>query len=148
MREIKFRGFDTRINVMYKHIMLGWNGSIEGRLDPNKEGGSVVDITIEHKNGTHPDYIDDYIKVMQFTGLKDKNGKEIYEGDILNTNYQTDVVIPYYVKEALPFITLVNAKDWEYNNGDYYEGGNIQSHNWNKFEVIGNIWENPELLKD
>ena len=84
---------------------------------------------------------------MQFTGLKDKNGAEIYEGDILNTNTSTKTVIPYYIKEALPFIRLVDKNVVEYDNGDYYEGGDIQSHHIDKMEKIGNIYENKELLK-
>ena len=86
------------------------------------------------------------VVLMQFTGLLDKSGKEIYEGDIINTNYQTDIVIPYYVKEALPFITMVNAKNEEYNNGDYYVGEDVQQHSWDEFEIIGNIYENKDRL--
>jgi uncharacterized phage protein (TIGR01671 family) len=88
--------------------------------------------------------------LMQYTGLKDKNGREIYKGDILKTDRGN-----YFVKEVLPFIELVGYDEWsdpgdepeEYHNGDYYQGSNIQSHSWNEFVVIGNVYENPELLK-
>ena len=70
---------------------------------------------------------------MQFTGLKDKNSKEIYEGDIIKTqdDYNSERIIEVRFGNA-EFYPLANA-------------GRIQ----NKiFEVIGNIYENPELLKE
>ena len=68
--------------------------------------------------------------VGQYTGLPDKNGQEIYEGDILKTLYN-----PKYVVESL----FEFAIDWGY-----------YSEAWTEFpmEVIGNIYENPELLED
>lgn len=88
--------------------------------------------------------------VMQFTGLKDKNGKEIYEGDILNINgiftAKTIIGIPF-IKAIVEFDNgsfMANIREneidrnvylWLVNHGDY-----------NQAEVIGNIYENPELI--
>ena len=74
-------------------------------------------------------------KIMQFTGLHDKNGKEIYEGDIV----QRGVI----VFERGKF------------QGCYFDGNGNLEETWEddlyqerKIEVLGNIYENPELLKD
>lgn len=76
-----------------------------------------------------------YCSLMQYTGLKDKNGKEIYEGDVLDNGMYPHVMI-FWDKEYAGFrVTTYSCikKLSEYVN------------NW---EVIGNIYENHELLKD
>jgi hypothetical protein len=71
--------------------------------------------------------------LMQFTGLKDKNGKEIYEGDALSTESGQCLVQWYKQAAAFRFI---------------FEGPNSESPlNYDDVEVIGNIYQNPELLK-
>lgn len=70
--------------------------------------------------------------LMQSTGLKDKNGKLIYEGDILN------------------YACLAGYSDiytCTFNNGSFLIGGLLVSNTHLKSEVIGNIYENPELLE-
>lgn len=136
MREIKFRAWDgENMNSEFIIVDTAWM--------MNKEVGCPVNAGFKNMQEQAENWI-----IMQYTGLKDKNGKEIYEGDILNTNtFRAKAVTPYIVEEALPFIKLVNAKGWAYDNGDYYEGGNIMSHEWKKFEVIGNIYENKDLLE-
>lgn len=82
--------------------------------------------------------------LMQSTGLKDKNGKEIYEGDIINYKYSrhtsTQFVVKYNEFQAT-FVVVDNHNDLVYTFrelADYIQ--------LNSLEVIGNIYENKELL--
>ena len=81
-------------------------------------------------------------EVLQFTGLKDRNGKEIYEGDILKYNFPYD--------GRLKHVSSVKFLETEASFGikDRYENEiplyRIAANNY--FEVIGNIYENEELL--
>jgi uncharacterized phage protein (TIGR01671 family) len=73
-------------------------------------------------------------KKQQYTGLKDKNGKEIYEGDIL-TSINSNNIVVYWDEIHGRWI----GHDKKHFNEDLYY--------YNCGEIIGNIYENPELLK-
>ena len=77
------------------------------------------------------------IELMQFTGLHDKNGKDIYEGDVLDDGQDKPVVVDWNVKFA-SFCLL--KKGWLF---PHWFG---ESCNPEDCEVIGNIHENPELI--
>ena len=95
--------------------------------------------------------------VMQFTGLKDKNGKEIYEGDIVEwfskfagTNIETpakrgtvkfqDQTVSYIIS----YQDIENRNYYKEFNADY---GDETGCYMNSIEIIGNIYQNPELFK-
>ena len=81
-------------------------------------------------------------KLMQFTGLKDKNGKEIYDGDIVQTvvTSEWDCDVP---RDEEAVIEWDGFQWWakSIHTADWHE---IYDYPW---EIIGNIYENPELLK-
>lgn len=78
-------------------------------------------------------------ELMQYTGLKDKNGKEIYEGDIINYFGKTD---------AMHFgVCTTEVRFDEHRCGFAPMSWWVSQTNRDVLEVIGNIYENPELLK-
>ena len=71
---------------------------------------------------------------QEFTSLKDKNGKEIYEGDVVKDKYGSIITIEWNNDEA-----MWSCRELPFGNAkDYFQHS----------EIIGNIHENPELLKD
>ena len=104
-REIKFRAWDGE--RMKDVTSIGW---IDGEVD-----------YISTPKISAP--ADDFV-LMQYTGLKDKNGKEIYEGDVLKGRYN-------------------GAVEWSTSSVCY--GG--WTDFWKESEIIGNIYENPDLIK-
>lgn len=79
--------------------------------------------------------------IMQFTGLHDKNGKEIYEGDMLNSLYRNDGCKGTYE------VIWAEAGFHARKHGEHQQRGvSIYPNDLTRCEVIGNIWENPELL--
>lgn len=128
MREIKFRAWDKE-----KKQMVIWGDDDFYYLAKDYDGS--VNLIGCHNGGGDPDSsITDY-ELMQYTGLKDKNGKEIYEGDIVRLTTKTGGDID-------------RLCEWSYrNNGWRFQGFNYAGDDQRIIEVIGNIYENPELLK-
>jgi len=97
------------------------------------------------------------IELMQFTGLHDKNGKEIYEGDILRMPAKTEwektsfnsFEIFYHDNDCSPTDCglVLGRLRTHGNSAGGYSGYKLIPKNVSVMEVIGNIYENPELLK-
>jgi uncharacterized phage protein (TIGR01671 family) len=86
--------------------------------------------------------------VEQFTGLKDKNGKEIYEGDVLFYDFDGDSYPEEAVKANLICVYERHNGWFSFNHtAEENEDGYLWYEMRNRCEVIGNIHENPELLK-
>lgn len=103
------------------------------------QDGSVEEL--ELNDAVMNDYITVYpdeIELMQSTGLKDKNGKEIFEGDILFGHAGEDFweIVEFDIEEG----KWIRRDIWYNSKLDLSEN--------NKFmEIVGNIYENPELLE-
>jgi len=125
-REIKFRAWDEGNKIMHEGVEFIRSGTESNdwvlfKSDNQRlEDGDVLE---------NP-YFQQQIKLMQYTGLKDKNGKEIYEGDVVRWSGKV-YLIEWHDKVA-GFVMQ--------NNGIERPDVEFES------EVIGNIYENPELL--
>lgn len=127
-REIKFRAFYKEYGDPEKP-----NGSMFYNVFPCTHDFSEWLISFDGETYDGDFKVGEDIEVMQYTGLKDKNGKEIYEGDILK--YDPDVTT------ALQEVVW-NGKGWRVRNKRGWYGDSFETA-----EVIGNIYENPDLLK-
>lgn len=124
MREIKFRAWLKEEKIM----------------------GEVLGIDILHKEiffsnedanyYEHTDFKD--IELMQYTGLYDKNEKEIYEGDIVKLRANHGIgIIKYYDEWGAFVVEYIKSKPLAVLGMNYYK---------ENIEVLGNIYKNPELL--
>lgn len=87
---------------------------------------------------------DERWKFMQFTGLVDKNGKEIWEGDVVLENGWRKVAVSFGTQEIEE-----NFGDKRIFQGfNLYLGGGYPEAVMSKHEIIGNIYENPELVEE
>lgn len=133
MREIKFRAWDTQA----EEILYGVEHTYDGYKVPMPSFGALLDC---------PDF---YI-VMQYTGLKDQNGKEIYEGDIVKFYPQSprseELPNPRYGEMGKIFFDIgsfaVRPIDGK------REGIQFFLDELGEWVVVGNIYENKELLDE
>lgn len=136
-REIKFRIFDPSINDF---------------LNP-KKFGFLADLSSPvYKNGfdkLNSSSNSEKCLISQFTGLHDKNGKEIYENDILaiiKLNLNTNNKCVRFISDTASF-SIANITDFQFeNNWDIWQKLTRKYILEFNFQVIGNIYENPELL--
>ena len=131
MRDIKFRAWYKEKNIMVYDNEDDTYGYWDGCCNSNV---GMVNSILKSK------YYENY-EFMQYTGLKDKNGKEIYEGDILRYSYNISQI------EDENYLVRQNICGWEMRKNKKKRGQ--RSFRFaEKMEVIGNIYENPELLED
>lgn len=120
MREIKFRAWDPASKVMYPVEAINFHGRER--------------VTVQY-NPIKGFFLDD-VQLMQYVGVDDKSGVEIYEGDILEIGgYEEDRGVVIFNEDSTSYCV-------EYDNvltpiGEFYQL---------ELEVVGNIYENPDCL--
>jgi uncharacterized phage protein (TIGR01671 family) len=132
-REIKFRAWDWKEGTMINDV--GFSDNDTGRVVLQRKyniGSRSIIPVYDVINGVTCKRA----YLMQFTGLKDREGKEIYEGDVLRGTLGAKMVVMWDSDEACYFMRE------EGEPGYTLSADEVRDH-----EVIGNIHENPELLK-
>lgn len=130
VREIKFRA---------------WDKQKKGIISANSLGLQCWNVLASMMSPENSQFV-----FMQFTGLKDKNGKEIWEGDVVKLNAVSKgklgtankewITVVAWEEKSASFVLKTNEFSWIFSETDF------NGHPFIK-EVIGNIYENPELLK-
>lgn len=122
-RKIAFRAWNKKNKIMINAIFVGL-GKVYGMTKIFKPSKELEDVIL-----------------MQYTGLKDKNGKEIYEGDIIQWINRT-------TNGGMKDITVIeyDDKDASFYIGSWYDRDFPDTSQ--KALILGNIYENPELLEE
>ena len=129
----KYRAWDSAKKEMFKDTFA------------ITESGQVV-VVEQESVASSPDYVFvDHLVIMQSTGLADKNGKEIFEGDVVrmrNPRDRRQIGMFQVVRVAnSPILGLLDKQLTT-------EIFNLYEHMRNYYEVKGNIYKNPDLLED
>ena len=126
-REIKFRA---------------WDGSRMSKVDgilnhPNRQGPDDVALNaIEADGGDLWEWHEPPVALMQYTGIKDVNGVEIYESDIVRENDTGHIGTVYWEQWGLGQFTIKTS----WTNSLMYDSHTL--------EIIGNLYEHPHLIED
>ncbi len=130
-REIKFKIWDMKRKRFVNSHIPDPESNYGLRAD-----GKLVQFGVTH---TYQPFFEweehpEEVELLQYTGLKDKNGKEIYESDILNRN-------------GFRYKIIYGIAGFMFRGIEVRHSGYFYSKESTEFEIIGNIYENPELIK-
>ncbi len=128
MREILFRGKHMHVCPENKHLDGTW---VEGYLaDEN------------HINDGKCEFLIDPETICQYTGLTDKNGKKIWEGDILEGHLDDE-----FPEDVTREKVIWHESGWKTEEPGCNDKEYLDEFDTENFEVVGNVFDNPELLE-
>lgn len=132
MRELKFRAWDKTKQKMYLFDEIRINNEYNLLGFHEKSCSDYGELDIDEEN----------YDLMQFTGLLDKNGKEIWEGDIVINKYLNQNIVNKVIFNSASF--YIDNNERPRLLGEFISDKDLVCYD---LEIIGNIYENPELLK-
>ena len=128
MREILFRGKHMHVCLENKHLDGTW---VEGYLaDEN------------HINDGKCEFLIDPETICQYTGLTDKNGKKIWENDILEGHLDDK-----FPEDVTREKVIWHESGWKTEEPRCVDKEYLDEFDTENFEVVGNVFDNPELLE-
>lgn len=126
MKELKFRVWDKERETFLNNVFIGLDGKLYQFSKVTIFGIAITYLDSENKN------------ISKFTGLHDKNGKEIFEGDIIKIKDETYRITYNGCFSSFDMTNIDKAKQYK----DLY----ILNRDYQKSEIVGNIYQNRELL--
>lgn len=129
----------------YRAWLKQYNVMVDDVSDLTFFEGNLKFIGRRTVGGVSFQYSIEEIELMQSTGLFDKNGKEVFEGDILEvTDKHSWLEVVSYSQEKAMFVTEEINREFKVPESPLYD---LLDSTFLKFKVIGNIYEDPELLE-
>lgn len=128
MREILFRGKHMHVCSENKHLDGTW---VEGYLEDEN-----------HINDGKCEFLIDPETICQYTGLTDKNGKKIWENDILEGHLDDK-----FPEDVTREKVIWHESGWKTEEPGCVDKEYLDEFDTENFEVVGNVFDNPELLE-
>ena len=128
MREILFRGKHMHVCPENKHLDGTW---VEGYLEDEN-----------HINDGKCEFLIDPETICQYTGLTDKNSKKIWEGDILEGHLDDK-----FPEDVTREKVIWHESGWKTEEPGCVDKEYLDEFDTENFEVVGNVFDNPELLE-